>query len=236
MERQTLTINGSRVPAVMVRPMEGAPARRGNPLVILLHGLGAAKEIQEKELVWLARAGFTGVTIDAPHHGERRTSFLAAIDAEPPGEKRQAMIIGLVREAAGEIPHLVHFFRDRGHAKVAVAGISLGGYTAFGAVLRDPLPDVLVPLLASPDWGAAPSPHLHPERFAKLPTLAVVAGKDDVVPPGPCRLLFAALKKKYKKRAGALQLQEYPESGHFMREEDWNDAWERIIGFLDRHL
>lgn len=237
MERRVLDLPTGSIPAVIFHPDPAAPdPDKAKKLVLLFHGLGVAKEIQVKELQWLADAGYTAVTVDAPHHGERRTPFLDQIDREPDSVKRHAMVIDLVRQAAAEIPHLISFFVGEGYQRIAVSGISLGGYTAFGSILHTPRPDALVPVLASPDWGAGDSPHQHLTAFASLPTLAIVGRKDTVVPPGPCRELFAALAKKYKKATGRLALHEYPESGHFMREEDWNDAWKQIIAFLDRFL
>jgi hypothetical protein len=29
---------------------------------------------------------------------------------------------------------------------------------------------------------------------------------------------------------------EYPESDHMMRPQDWDDVWNRALGFLRRHL
>jgi hypothetical protein len=29
---------------------------------------------------------------------------------------------------------------------------------------------------------------------------------------------------------------EYPDSGHFMREQDWNDLWARTVQWFERHL
>ncbi|HRY61438.1 MAG TPA: alpha/beta fold hydrolase [Candidatus Fermentibacter sp.] len=211
----------------------GDPDRK---LVVLLHGLGAAKEVQAREMGWLADAGYTAVTIDAPHHGERRGPLLDEIDRERNPARRRSLIMDLVTQAAAEIPDLLRLFRGDGFARIAVAGISLGGHTTFGAILHDPRPDVLVPLIASPEWNRKPSPHEQVGRFATIPTLAIVSRLDTIVPPDPCRVLFHRLSAAFPDAVDRLRIVEYPESGHVMREEDWADAWRRIIAFLDRFL
>ncbi|MFZ2960196.1 MAG: alpha/beta fold hydrolase [Candidatus Ozemobacteraceae bacterium] len=246
MERRNLEIGSVSIPALICRPQEfscrtESEKSRSNRskkrcLAMIFHGLGGSKEVQKKEVGVLANAGFTAVAIDAPHHGERRSPFLDEMDGEKNAVRKHRLFIELVSQAAAEIPKLITLFRNEGFERIVVSGISLGGHTAFGAILHEPLPDALIPLIGSPDWGVADSPHRHLERFSRLPTMAIVGGKDTIVPAGPCRALFAALAAAAMFDPTRLQLREYPESGHCMRGEDWDDAWKEIIAFLDRIL
>ncbi|MBF0543032.1 MAG: alpha/beta fold hydrolase [Candidatus Riflebacteria bacterium] len=246
MERRIIEIGGTSIPALIYYPCEPYHQNEcGNNfpncskirrLVVVFHGLGGSKEIQKKELEFLANAGFTAVAIDAPHHGERRSSFLDEIDLEKNPECRHQLFIRLVSQASEEIPHLITYFRNEGFDRIAVAGISLGAYTAFGSVLYQPYPDALIPLLGSPDWGISNSPHKHLDRFSRIPIMAVVAGKDTVVLPGPCRGLFSAMFENGMFDLNQVKLLEYPYSEHFMRGEDWDDAWRQIIAFLKQFL
>jgi uncharacterized protein len=222
-----------------------APARitesSGGPPVLLLHGLSACIEVQEKEAIALAHAGFTAVTIDAPHHGRRRSGLLDEMAAASP-QRAHFLLLQLVTEAARELPDLIATL-GAGGKKVGVVGISLGGFTALAAFEHHPRADATVSLLGSPDWtprDGDPSeevqrlmpkaPMHHAARFVSAPLLLANAGRDALVPAEPARRFVARLNSA---RARYL---EYPESDHFMREQDWNALWDETIAFLKAEL
>ncbi|HNW35643.1 MAG TPA: alpha/beta hydrolase [Candidatus Ozemobacteraceae bacterium] len=230
----------AQVPDPDVR--EPLPAR----VILVAHGLGVSKEVQRPELEKLARSGFTAVGIDAPHHGERRDEQLDAQSAAT-GAEAHKRFIAMVAEAAAEIPLLIEYFKTTLHARVAMTGISMGGYTTFASFMHDPRPDAAVPFLASPDWRSDPSsgtlgpdtpagPVSRPERFSPVPLLVITAGLDTTVPPATATCFVRSLRRSYARTPERLAQIEYPRSEHMMRGDDWNDAWNRAIEFLNLHL
>lgn len=215
--------------------------------VLLYHGLGAAKEVQRKELEWLCSANLRGVCVDAPHHGERSDGLLNLLAS---AENPHPEFIRIVREAAFEIPTIVDYCIDRFGGKVAVCGISLGGFIAFAAVPIDKRLAASVPILGSPDWnqrdGRAPSklllelmehsPVKHPASFPPCALLVANAGKDAQVPPQAARDFVKSLRPHYRDCADRLQYLEYPESEHMMREQDWISLWQKTTAWLLRFL
>ncbi|MCA8948672.1 MAG: alpha/beta fold hydrolase [Planctomycetes bacterium] len=189
--------------------------------VIVLHGYAASAASQEQD-----GAAFVGehtevVLPDAPGHGRRDDGRLAAIAALPDAA-RHAAILEVAREWLGELPELATSCRGRGAERVGLVGVSMGGFTALGA-LAQPCPfDAVAAVLAGPalvDRGA-----ITPGR---PPGLLGVAGRDDAVPPEPTR--------EFARDYGA-ELCDYPESEHLMRAADWFDLWGRTAAFLRRQL
>jgi uncharacterized protein len=229
-------VRDATLAGVPVRVAEPAAAARG--AVLLLHGLGARKEVQDAEAASLAAAGYQVVTPDAPHHGARRGPLLDAILAAT-GSAAHELFLDLVEESAAELPRLV----DALGAPAAVVGISLGAYVALAAAAADPRLAPIVSILGSPDWTppGAPTertraaltraPVHHAERFPPRPLLLANAGRDVSVPPGAARAFAADLAPRYRDPA-RLSYVEYPESEHRMRGQDWDDLWRRVRAFL----
>lgn len=204
------------VPVLEVLP--NGPARG---TVLVYHGLAAAKETQRKELHALASAGYRAIGVDAVGHGERAG----------PNPQTHADVIALVEATAAEVPRLLD---GLGEGPFAIAGISMGGFIAFAAAAREPRLRAAIPILGCPDWTfrgelpaelAARSPHHRPEAYAHCRVFAWNAGLDEHVPPGPAREFLARLPGRHLYR-------EYAESGHFMREQDWEDGWDRTLAWL----
>lgn len=237
-------IEGRGVPVRISRPASGRRA----PPVLVVHGLSAAKESHDKEAASLARAGFTAIAMDAPHHGARQTPLLDEI-REATGAPAHAILLRMVREAAEEIPRLVDHLAAEGHGPVGIVGVSMGAYIALAAAAREPRITAVVSLLGSPDWWPrtgspsdevrpwlAEAPAHHPERFPPRPVLLANAGRDVNVPPDAARRFAAALRPLYSEWPERLSYEEYPESDHFMREGDWDDLWSRTLGWFGTYL
>ncbi|MCA9778661.1 MAG: alpha/beta hydrolase [Candidatus Eremiobacteraeota bacterium] len=214
--------------------------------VLVYHGLTACKETQEKELTILARRGFLAVGVDAVGHGERRYPDL---ERRMSDDNSHVHFLEMVRASVIEIPGLVYelkkVFPD--HGSFGLTGISMGGYIAFaaGAICDDIR--AVAPILGSPDWSARSprplpepwqnaSPHHHPERYYPKALLAQNAGLDEHVPPLPTRDFMERAKVYYRDCPERLQQDEYPHSGHFMREADWNLLWERTVQWFEKYL
>lgn len=189
--------------------------------VVLLHGYAARAEVHLGDGAAFLSEGTEVVLPDAPGHGHRDDGRLARIAALP-DEQRMAAILDVAREHAAELPELAAWCRERGARRVALVGISMGGFAAFGALAAPCAFDAVAALLAAPALveRAAPTP-------GRPPLLVGLAGRDASVPPEPGRRFATAY--------GA-ELHESPESEHIMRPADWFDLWSRTAAFVRRHL
>ena len=204
----------------------------GKAVVLVYPGLGAAKEVQRKEMAWLAESGFTTVCIDPPHHGERDDGHLQTL-ARLNGADAHPGFIRIVQEAIQEIPTIVEYCLQRFEKKVGITGISLGGFITYGAVVVEPRLEAAVPILGSPEWSPKNAsndsamlkmmelaPVRFPEKFPPRALFASNAGKDVSVRPDASRKFVAHLQQFYSDHPERLKYTEYPESEHMMREED----------------
>ncbi|MEZ6036364.1 MAG: alpha/beta fold hydrolase [Planctomycetota bacterium] len=205
-------------PSTMVLPALAGPTRAS---VIVLHGYMARGAVMLGDAEALRGEHVEVVLPDAPGHGLRDDGTLARIGALPEGA-RHAAILEVARQWVGELPGLAARCRARGAERVALVGISMGGFAGLAA-LAQPCPfAAVVALLAAPTLvdDAAITP-------GSPPLLLGLAGRDAAVPPAPGRA-FAG-------RYGA-ELHEYPDSEHLMRGEDWHDLWARTARFVRQHL
>lgn len=240
------TLLCGEVPALVCRP--AGPVRP--PAVLFYHGLGAAREVHDKEGRALAEAGFAAILPDAPHHGARRSSRLDELERAPRAELER-LFVPLVREGAAEVPALLEQLLAAGHPAVAIAGVSMGAYIALAAGVAEPRLAAVVSILGSPDWtpasgvvppelaaAVADDPLRRRERLVPRPLLLLNGGLDTNVRPGGARRLANALRSRYLAAGapGRLVHREYPECGHFPPERDWNDLWATTIGFLTRFM
>lgn len=227
------------VGAVPVLKVHHEPRPRA--AVLVLHGLGASAETQRKELQALADAGLTAVGVDAPHHGRRRDdAWFDVLEHASPLEMH-ARILEHVEAAAAELPRVLDHLHSEGHGPFGVLGISLGAYTALALAADDARLRATVSLLGSPDWSARSDPKHHhprmdrapmhrPAALLRHPVLFINAGRDVNV---PARFSRAFVKRVNHPNAHHV---EYPHSDHFMRPQDWEDAWARSVDFLRHHL
>lgn len=226
------------------RTLAGAPALLAVPhgpapraAVLWYHGLGARASDNRTELARIADAGLVAVGVDAVGHGARRLPDLDARIALPLEGARREML-ALADASADEVPALVRALVDEGIAdagRVALAGVSMGGYLAYRAVLREPALRVVVALLGSPEWPDAGSPHLRPDRFDTVALLAVTAGRDANVPPAAARRFHEVLRA----RRGSDERLRYVElegAEHLMSAGQWERLMGETVGWLTTHL
>lgn len=228
------------VPALLRMPSR---AGRFRGTVLMYHGLGASKDTHGKELGSIADRGFLAVGVDAHGHGERR-----AHDFEQQAGLGFSTMLRWIDGTAREVPFILDALTDligAGTRRFGITGISMGGYVAYAAAAREKRLEAIVPILASPDWtrdGAhadaltAGSPHQALDVWAPRALLALNAGRDADVPPGPSRAFVEALRPRYAAAPHRLDYVEYPESEHFMLERDWTDLWGRTLEWFERHL
>ena len=204
------------------------------PVVLFYHGLHTSKETHIKELEELAHRGALAVGVDFVGHGERAAApDLGAFLALAPWPEQA---FGVLLPTLEEIPWLVDFLWLEGYRKFSLVGISLGGMLAFAAPLVEPRLSSVVAILGCPDWSQlgqarpqarflARSPHLSPEGFANVRLLAWNAKLDEHVPTWCIRNFMASLGR-------SCDYFEFPESGHFLRPQDWEAGWQRSLQWL----
>jgi hypothetical protein len=211
-----------------------AAAARGT--VLVYHPLGADKSLHTEDLARLAAAGFLAIGVDAIAHGERRVpDAYARLRADPFGA-----LLSVVTATAAEIPGLLDELVARRWAvpgRIALVGISLGGFVAYGAAAADRRLAAAICIAASPAWGAdARSPHLAPERFFPVALLSVTAGDDPMVPPEPARALHEALVPRYASAPERLRYVELPGEAHRMTLSGWARARDEAERWLARFV
>ncbi len=140
---------GERVTGILMAP---APATGRRPAVIVLHGTGAKKEEQLALLRTLADRGFTGVAIDARHHGERAKTTLgideyiaALLDSYKTGRGHPYMY-----DTVWDAMRLVDYLQTRADidpARIGMLGISKGGTETYLTAAVDPRVAVAVPII-----------------------------------------------------------------------------------------
>ena len=217
------------------------------PVVLFYHGLHTSKETHEPELRSLAGQGFLALGIDFQGHGERAIGDLKAFLARAPWPDQAFRFILPTLE---EIPLLIDVLMGEGYRRFGLMGISLGGLLAFGSPLVEPRLEAVVSILGCPYWGSLPnateperpdlrylrhSPHHFPHSFERVRLLAWNGGQDVNIATPMTRKFMEDVAARFPHHPG-LEYREYPESGHFMRPQDWQDGWSYSLDWLKRGL
>lgn len=127
------------------------------PALVLVHGyLGGPFWIEERSwpTAWLRRIGLDLAFVVLPMHGLRRAPGRSGAPAFPSADPR--VTIEMFRQVMGEIADLARFLRERGHPRVGVMGMSLGGYTtalAATAVRELDFAIPVIPLVSIADFA-----------------------------------------------------------------------------------
>lgn len=239
MKRQNLSLAGA--PALLVYQDDPRSAgERGT--VLFYHGLWANKETNLKELESLAGTGLLAVGIDNVNHGERPHPDPSFRENLSKSGEFEPVFMDMVRNTVEEIPGIIAHLANQGFSrpdKIGVSGISMGGYITYGAILNEPRIKAAAPILGSPRWRGLTgdgSPHHHPDKFFPTAILSQNAGNDQHVLPVHARKLHEALSDYYAEAPDRHLYLEYPHSGHFMREKDWNEVWRNVLEWFNRFL
>lgn len=118
------------------------------PALILVHGyLGGAFWLEERSwpTAWLRRIGLDLAFLVLPAHGPRREPGHLGAPRFPSADPR--MTLELFRQTMGEVADLTAWLRGRGHPKVGIMGMSLGGYTTALATTVVPGLDFAIPVI-----------------------------------------------------------------------------------------
>lgn len=207
--------------------------------ILFYHGFSASKEDQHKEFDSLARCGYMVVGIDNVGHGERRYPDFD-IRFNPANQSQwEPLLLESVYATVDEVPTVIDALLERELARpdrIGVAGISMGGHITYGAILQDRRIRVATPILGSPGWRSERSPHRHLDAFYPVALLSQNAAKDQNVPAGFARRLHRELEPYYMEAPERLAFVEFPESGHFMVEHEWNRLWQNVLDWFERFL
>ncbi|HEY8946347.1 MAG TPA: alpha/beta hydrolase [Polyangiaceae bacterium] len=117
------------------------------PVVVIVHGYMSG-HLPLEERLWpieqLDRLGFDVALFVLPFHGLRGRS--ASSIPEFPGNDPRMTNEGF-RQAVTDLRGLIGWLRQRGHPRVGLFGMSLGGYTAALTATVEPGLDFLVPIV-----------------------------------------------------------------------------------------
>jgi len=128
-----IELNTERLAGIEV--LHAAPAGQRHaplPTVLIYHGFTSSKEVYAYLVVALAQAGFRAVMPDADLHGARDNGD---------GALRLTRFWQILQRNIDELPQLENALRASNlidGERLAVAGASLGGMTALGAMARYP--------------------------------------------------------------------------------------------------
>jgi pimeloyl-ACP methyl ester carboxylesterase len=124
----------SGVPVLVSRPVADKPA----PFVLLSHGFTRSKEDWPEQLEQLGDKGYVTVAMDNRLHGERTGAGFDSL--LPEGKLDLPNLRRVIQETAADISMLIdHFSRDEAvdAARIAVVGVSMGGFVSFAALVND---------------------------------------------------------------------------------------------------
>lgn len=198
-----------------------APCDDAVGTVLLLHGQYADALANVKELCLLQGAGFNAVGVDAPEHGRR---YSEDRDRRYREDNHRALEEHL-ETASAEISSILDALTKDGlMGPYYLVGISLGAFTGWRALPREPRIRGAALLLGSPmlSWSGK-RPDIR--DYAGRHILAVNAEHDEVVPLGPVAAFIGELGEE------AL-LDVLADCPHRVPEQQWWSTWGRVVAFL----
>lgn len=227
------------------------------PLVIMMHGLEAAKETVLPYAYRVAQAGCYTVSFDAREHGERAGS---AFQKTTPLEKR-GRLYDIIFATAGDIDTVIDDYS--GHPRVDTDRIGLVGFSMGGMIVYRYLAGrrrvgvrAAVPVIATPAFAeklnndmAGDSalaavyqrasisriierdPVGHLSKLPDLPLLILNGTADEHMPIEPIRKFYRQVKKLYELKT-RIRMVEYDGVGHLITPEMMADATDWLKEFL----
>lgn len=206
------------------------------PAVLWFHGFGVDSEVHRPELQAIAEAGFLAVGVDAAGHGRRRLPDLQE-RIDQPRERALRTMISLATQTAAEIPSLVRALADEERAdpdRVALAGVSMGGYVVYRTLLEPMAVRAAVAILGSPEWPEGDSPHRHLDAFRRTALLSITGERDENVPPDAARELHRRLDEQ--NAPSVHRYVEIPGAPHLMDGAQWATVTDEMPRWLKTHV
>jgi hypothetical protein len=197
-------------PLLIVEP-GGAP----RATLLWYHGLHATKETHRPELERFAAAGIRAIGVDAVGHGERA---LAGV------EEFEPILDELVNQTVDEIPSLIDSLQL---SRIAVAGVSFGGFITYRAMPRDRRITAAVALLGRPNTALTGA-------FYPTALLSITAENDVNVRPDIARAFHHQLEPLYRQAPERLAYRELPGAVHMLTGEEWDLSIDATIEWVLR--
>ena len=169
--------------------------------------------------------------MDVAGHGERKAPDLEARKAGTQDEALQS-VIHFARSTAMELPLLLGALRAADLVdgdRVGIAGISMGAFVVYRALLEDCRLAAAVAILGSPEWDTSDSPHRQTGKLCRVPLLSITAGRDTNVPPDAARRLHERLNVECGDRHRHVELKD---ADHLMNAGAWETTMRLTTGWL----
>lgn len=233
------TLLMGRIPALVCRSQSlKASARKGT--ILFYHGLGASNEVHLIEIGQLAAAGYLVIAPDAVGHGQRKDPGLEKLIAHG-NPSRTKRFLNIIRETAMEIAPLLDELVSKGwiyRDRIGIAGISMGGHICYLGIVLDPRIKVAVSIVGSPvlKSPSIASPHQNLAKFSTINLLSQNAGRDEIVSAAEAEQFHSKLRQAYADHEDRFEYLNYPNSGHFMTDDDWKQCTGRMVMWFDRHI
>ncbi|MCP4181633.1 MAG: hypothetical protein GY756_28035 [bacterium] len=205
--------------------------------ILFYHGLGASKDIQLNELESLASNGFLVIGIDNVGHGDRRYSDYDEKFSEN-NPKRLQNIIDAVDATACEVGIIIDYLIGNKIVKannIGIVGISMGAFIAYKIPTLENRIKTISAILGSPEHSFNNIDN-YIKKYSATSLLSQNATHDNIVPPIETRELHQEFKNFYVDYRDRFKYVEYPNSGHFMEEKEWNKCWNLNLQWLTEKL
>jgi len=222
------------------------------PLVILSHGFNGCKEnFKEKGyLQILADMGYYAVALDNRCHGERPGVGLATTIMNSDGKVNLSALRKAIKETADDIKVLIdEFVKDKevDQDKIAMMGVSMGGFITFKALAMDARITVGIPIISSPYWDDMPDgkqfkieneklkmdlkyycethqPAVDIDKFFPRAILMQVGNEDKHFEVNKVKEFYQRLKVFYEKSPENISLIIYSDIKHEFTKEMWDES------------
>ncbi len=230
---------------------------RRKPLVILSHGFTENKERWTPQLNSLAEHGYYAAALDNHNHGERKEPDFAS-QVFSGSKLKLHEVRRLIKETAEDISRLIdHFTRSEevDQDRIGMAGVSMGGFTTFRALVIEKRIKAAAPVISSPYWDDIPqgvpvaddaesqqtlasishaySPALFPELFFPRPLLIQIGDQDGHYVPDRVKQFYEQLKSGYyKEEPQRLKLICHEGVGH----EFTPAMWANVMDWFKKYL
>lgn len=125
---------------------------RRKPLIILLHGFRENKQSWISHLQNLAEHSYNTVALDNKNHGERREpDFITQVYRE--GNLKAHEVRRSIKETAEDVSRLIDYSvaaTTVDQNRIGMAGVSMGGFVTFRALVIEKRIKVAAPIISSP--------------------------------------------------------------------------------------
>ncbi len=242
----------NEIPVIICTNEDTSP----KPLVIFSHGFSGNKEFWKEYMKELAELGYYTVAIDNRLHGERNDEGFSSVLSSD-GKVDFYKVFKAIKLNAEDIKQVLDYFTKKAEidrTRIAMVGISMGGFTTYRTVVIDNRIKVAIPIIASPVWGDLPrdtpvnnnseiigrfnnlSGKFSPSKFLDLfyPTaLLMQAGSKDIhFDVNKLKKFYEDIKQYYVYDTSKLELIIFEGVKHEFTKEMWDNAKSWLARFL----